>query len=82
MMKNAKGKKMISGMVANVLEDITDVFLTGSNAKRDGVRWRSRIISESIMRRKKCVIKTNDRQISLRKEVEYWLQGYRLEFVE
>ena len=33
------------------------------------------------MKRKKCVIKTNDRQISLRKEVEYWLQGYRLEFV-
>lgn len=34
------------------------------------------------MKRKKCVIKTNDRQISLRKEVEYWLQGYSLEFVE
>ena len=36
MMKNAKGKKMISGMVANVLEDITDVFLTGSICK---TRW-------------------------------------------
>ena len=28
MMKNAEGKKMISGMVANVLEDITDVIPT------------------------------------------------------
>lgn len=28
------------------------------------------------------MIKTNDRQISLRKEVKYWLQGYGLEFVE
>lgn len=36
MMKNAKGNKMISGMVANVLEDITDVFLTGSICK---TRW-------------------------------------------
>jgi hypothetical protein len=36
MMKNAEGKKMISGMVANVLEDITDVFLTGSACK---TRW-------------------------------------------
>ncbi len=36
MMKNAKGKKMISEMVANVLEDITDVFLTGSICK---TRW-------------------------------------------
>lgn len=36
MMKNAEGKKMISGMVANVLEDITDVFLTGSICK---TRW-------------------------------------------
>lgn len=36
MMKNAKGKKMISGMVANVLEDITDVFLTGGICK---TRW-------------------------------------------
>ena len=33
MMKNAEGKKMISGMVANVFEDNTDVFLTGRACK-------------------------------------------------
>lgn len=35
-MRNTKDEKSVSGMVANVLEDITDVFLTGSACK---TRW-------------------------------------------
>ena len=47
MMKNAKGKKMISGMVANVLEDITDVFLTGSICK---TRWGEVALLDNLRR--------------------------------
>lgn len=35
-MRNTKDEKSVSEMVANVLEDITDVFLTGSICK---TRW-------------------------------------------
>ena len=47
MMKNAKGKKMISGMVANVLEDITDVFLTVSICK---TRWGEVALPDNLRR--------------------------------
>lgn len=38
---------MISGMVANVLEDITDVFLTGSICK---TRWGEVALPDNLRR--------------------------------
>lgn len=46
-MRNAKSKKRVSGMVANVLEDITDVFLTGSACK---TRWGEVALPDNLRR--------------------------------
>lgn len=46
-MRNTKDEKSVSGMVANVLEDITDVFLTGSACK---TRWGEVALPDNLRR--------------------------------